>query len=83
MNLVNQDAAASHDQWDFRSGIAFGVAAGTGVAFVQEEKNPLLNLIRKASMSFWVKVRRLRIRRKKHSLCQKVTGLAGPPSCRS
>jgi hypothetical protein len=64
MNLVNQDAAASHAQWDFRSGIAFGVAAGTGVAFVQEEQNPLLNLVGKASWSFWVKVRKPRIRRK-------------------
>jgi hypothetical protein len=65
MNVVNQDAAASHGQWDFRSGIAFGVAAGTGVAFVQEENNPLLNLVGRFSRWFWAKVRRLRIRKKK------------------
>jgi hypothetical protein len=42
MSLTNRDAAASHSTWSFFSGIFFGVAAGTFVAFVQEEKNPLL-----------------------------------------
>ncbi len=45
INLTNQDTAASHSEWDFLSGIAFGVAAGTGVAFVQEENNPLVGAL--------------------------------------
>lgn len=43
MSLTNQNAAASHSTWSFFSGIFIGVAAGTFVAFVQEEKNPLLS----------------------------------------
>lgn len=39
MSLTNQDAAASHSDWVFFSGIAFGVAAGTGVGFIQQDPN--------------------------------------------
>jgi hypothetical protein len=58
MNLTNQDATASHSAWDFRSGIAFGVAAGTGVAFIQEENNPLLSMIGRFFSLIWLRVRR-------------------------
>jgi len=43
MSLTNQDAAASHSILTFFSGIAFGVAAGALVAFIQEDDNPLLS----------------------------------------
>jgi hypothetical protein len=59
--LTKEDAAASHSDWDFRSGIAFGVAAGTGVAFVQEENNPLLTIFGNFFGLPWS-----RLRRKKH-----------------
>lgn len=62
MNLTNQDTAASHSELDFRSGIAFGVAAGTGVAFVQEENNPLLGMLGR-----FLSFRRLRERSKNKS----------------
>jgi hypothetical protein len=39
MSLTNQDAAVSHSDWGFFSGIAFGVAAGTGVGFISEKPN--------------------------------------------
>ena len=45
MSLTNQDAAASHSTWTFFSGIAFGVAGGTLVAYIQEEHHPVLMLI--------------------------------------
>jgi hypothetical protein len=45
MNVTNQDAVEAHDNGDFRSGISFGVAAGTGVAFIQEDENPILSSI--------------------------------------
>jgi hypothetical protein len=57
MNLANQDAAASHSEWDFRSGIAFGVAAGTGVAFAQEENNPLLRALGSFFSFRWLRKR--------------------------
>lgn len=60
MSLTNQDAAASHDDWVFRSGIAFGVAAGTGVAFVQEENNLVLNWLGRFFSSLWLTIRKKR-----------------------
>jgi hypothetical protein len=57
MNLANQDAAASHGEWDFRSGIAFGIAAGTGVAFVQEENNPLPGALGRFLSFRWLRKR--------------------------
>jgi len=36
LTATNPDAVAEESTWDFRSGIAFGVAVGAGVAFVQE-----------------------------------------------
>lgn len=39
MSLTNQDAAASHGDWVFFSGIAFGIAAGSGVGFIQQDPN--------------------------------------------
>jgi GntR family transcriptional regulator len=57
MNLTNEDAAASHSTWSFFSGIAFGVAAGTLVAFIQEEDNPLLSLLTRFLGTLWLTVR--------------------------
>lgn len=57
MNLTNQDTAASHSEWDFRSGIAFGVAAGTGVAFVQEGNNPVLGVLGRFLGFRWLRKR--------------------------
>jgi hypothetical protein len=47
MSLTNQDAAVSHGDWGFFSGIAFGVAAGTGVGFISEKPNFLSLLARR------------------------------------
>jgi len=57
MSLTNEDAAASHSTWIFFSGIAFGVAAGTLVAFIQEEENPLLSLVTRFLSALWLTVR--------------------------
>jgi hypothetical protein len=62
MSLTNADAAASQSNWDFLSGIAFGVAAGAGIAFVQEEKNPVLSLVGRVFSSLWLVVRRIKRR---------------------
>jgi len=43
INSTEESAVASQDVWTFRSGIAFGIAVGTGVAFIQEDENPILN----------------------------------------
>jgi hypothetical protein len=80
MNLTNQDTAASHSEWDFRSGIAFGVAAGTAVAFVQEENNPLLGVLGRFLSFRWLR-KRPKIK-SKSSAAQKTgrypTGLGWP-----
>ena len=57
ISITDLGAAASQSDWAFRSGIAFGVAAGTGIAFVQEENNPLLRLLGSALRSLWLRVR--------------------------
>lgn len=65
MNITDQNAAASHSDWSFRSGIVFGIAAGTGIAFVQEPDNPLFDLARSffslLGLSAKAALRRLRL----------------------
>lgn len=53
MSILNQNAAASHSDWAFRSGVVFGVAAGTGVGFVQDPNNPLFALARDLFNLLW------------------------------
>jgi len=36
LSAVDPTAVAAASTWDFRSGIAFGLAVGAGVAFLQE-----------------------------------------------
>ena len=57
MSITNQNAAASHSDWAFRSGVVFGVAAGTGVAFVQDPKNPLFAVTRDLFNLLWQTVK--------------------------
>jgi hypothetical protein len=57
MSLTNQDVAASHSTWIFFSGIAFGVAGGTLVAYIQEEHHPVLMLIVRRLRRFRLRVR--------------------------
>ena len=57
MSITNQNAAASHSDWAFRSGVVFGVAAGTSVAFVQDPNNPLFALARDLFNLLWQTVK--------------------------
>jgi hypothetical protein len=58
INSTEDTAAASQDGWTFRSGIVFGIAAGTGVAFFQEDENPILRRVAKLYRSSRQKFRK-------------------------
>lgn len=58
INSTEESAAASQDAWTFRSGIAFGIAVGTGVAFFQEDENPILKRTSRLYLSFWRRLRK-------------------------
>ena len=49
---IEDGAAASQNAWTFRSGIAFGIAAGAGIGFIQEKENPIFTGIARLYRSF-------------------------------